>query len=294
MERMSENDILKLAADPIQWARWLNEHDFINIDYRYCTVCDHPLTLERCASASDGAHMRCTKYKCKTSQTIRTGSFFADYHFPISLVLRVLLFFLHSVPRVKTAALLGIDRHTVAKIFDAIQDRIADNVRRHPVVFPSKGIYEVDETPLEHVKLFDGSYAAIVWVGGILHRDTGRVVLFRLPDRSAPTLIDKIETYIPEGSLVCTDKWKSYKAITTKYIHYDVNHSKDEYVKDVDDPVYGRVTVTTNHLENMWHRYKSFLMNKQLRTMDRVLSGSTVFMYQNTARAMFDLVKMRK
>jgi transposase-like protein len=174
-----------------------------------------------------------------------------------------------------------------------MQARIEKNIHRYPVLFPSVGIYEVDETELTHIRLADGTYQEQLWVGGILHRATGRVVLFVLPDRSAPTLLHNIEHHIPAGSLVCTDECRSYRPMPSQYIHYSVNHSHGEYSKVVQDPAYGEVTVTTNHLESMWHRYRNFLANKQLHTMDRVLSGNSVFMFQHTVRNMFDLIKMK-
>jgi predicted double-glycine peptidase len=115
-----------------------------------------------------------------------------------------------------------------------------------------------------------------MWIGGILHRDSGRAVLFTLPDRSADSLLHHIKEHIPAGSLVCTDKGKGYTPMPPEYTHHRVNHSKKEYVKTVQDPTYGEVMVTTDHIEDLWRRYRNFLANKQLRTMDRVISGNMV------------------
>jgi IS1 family transposase len=116
--------------------------------------------------------------------------------------------------------------------------------------------------------------------------------LFLLPDRSASTLNGKVIKYIPAGSLVCTDDWPSYHSMPSHYIHRDVNHSNGEYSRVEEVPSFGEVTITTNHIENLWHRHRHFLANKQLRTMDRVVSGNDIFMYWHTSRDVFDLLKV--
>jgi hypothetical protein len=56
------------------------------------------------------------------------------------------------------ATILGLNRETVSKIYDAVQARIVDNIRTHLVRFSSVGIYEMDEACLKYVKLADGTY----------------------------------------------------------------------------------------------------------------------------------------
>jgi hypothetical protein len=68
---------------------------------------------------------------------------------------------------------LDLNRDTVAKIYDDIDSLIHTNISRQPIKFLKPGIYEADETYLEHVKLSDGSFEDLMWIGGILYRDSG-------------------------------------------------------------------------------------------------------------------------
>jgi hypothetical protein len=75
--------------------------------------------------------------------------------------------------RADCAFVLDLNRDTVANIYDDNDSLINTNILRHPIEFLK--LYEPDKTYLEHVKLDDGSFQDLMWIGGILHRE-GRVI----------------------------------------------------------------------------------------------------------------------
>lgn len=276
------------AEDPIAWAHWLQDRAFINIRDRFCTRCDRPLSLERCARCPDGTLLRCTHFRCHTSQSIRNGSFFERHRLPIHTVLSVLICFKDNSTQVACAELLGLDRGTVAQICDEIQARIEDNIRRHPVQFPSAGVYEAGEMVLQHVRSTDGSQLGTMNIGAIIHRKSDRVMLFVLPDGGAPTLLEAIERHVPAGSVVCTADWPPSRRMPPQYTHHNVNVTASEgegAERTVHDATYGEVGV--------WLRYRHFLAVKQLLSLGRVEGGSRAFMYLHTDRDMFDLIRTK-
>ena len=75
------------------------------------------------------------------------------------------------------------------------------------------------------------------WVVGI-YCNSDKVRFIRVKNRTTDVLMNLIKKYVKSGSLVWTDEWKSYKALTSHgYNHQCVNHSL-HYV----DPITGAHT----------------------------------------------------
>ena len=67
-------------------------------------------------------------------------------------------------------------------------------------------------------------------IGGILERVTGKVMPYRVEDRSATSLIPPILQHVPLGSWVYSDELASYHKLDEHpYVHFSVNHSHKEY-----------------------------------------------------------------
>ena len=95
---------------------------------------------------------------------------------------------------------------------------------------------------------------------------SGRCVLIEIPDRKAQTLKQKIKQYVQEGSLIFTDKLKSYQWLSGKnssFVHRCVNHSRGEFART--ETLFGKeVRVTTNAVEGLFGRLKKYFRQRGL------------------------------
>jgi len=147
--------------------------------------------------------------------------------------MKLMCCFVSDVKVSAAARLLNMRRGTVAEYYDNLRGEWYDNLNALPIVFDDVGEYEVDECVIKHVMNTRGKGHHIQWIGGILERATGRVLLYQVKDRSQQSLIPPILQNIPIGSWIYSDDWSSYGAIDKQpYMHFSVNHSKKEYCRE--------------------------------------------------------------
>ena len=111
-------------------------------------------------------------------------------------------------------------------------------------------IVEIGESKFGKRKYNRGRLVVGHWVFGKVERDTGRMVMLCVPDRSAATLIPLIQHYVLPGSIVYSDEWAAYNILahTPQYTHHTVNHSEN-FV----NPTTG---VHTQGIEGSWNIVK--------------------------------------
>jgi hypothetical protein len=228
-----------------------------------------------------------------TERNVRAGTFFESYHLPIHIIMRVILCNSINLDHVQCARLFDTNQDTVAKIYDEVDGLITANVLRYRVKFHHIGTYQMGLACIQNVILDDGVTHADIWIGGILHPDSGRIVLFELPDRSGPTMQAKIEELIPDGSILFTDTWPGYSIMSTRYYHFSVNHSEEEYVRKEYHPILGHLTVTTLDFEDFWCKLESGIANSDDRSMKRLRHLMNKVMFLSTERKVLDLIKMK-
>jgi hypothetical protein len=107
---------------------------------------------------------------------------------------------------INTANRIRVHRHSVGRVYKAMRARWREDLARDPISFTNGFEFEVDEVFLHHIRLDDGSHGT-QWIMGLLERATGKVIYFRIPDRSAMTLIPPVIVAVPNGSFVYTDDW---------------------------------------------------------------------------------------
>ena len=90
------------------------------------------------------------------------------------------------------------------------------------------------------------------WVFGGIERDSKKVFLEIVEDRSAATLVPIIKKWIKKGSIFYSDCWRAYSQLSNQgYQHLTVNHSK-QFV----NPENGCCTTT---IESTWRAVKPSL-----------------------------------
>src|SRR5262249_35105264 len=146
--------------------------------------------------------------------------------------MKLMCCFVSDVTPTAAARLLNINRNTVAEYYDNLRGEWFDYLQTNPISFTDGDEFEVDECLIKHVWSSRRRKHVVQWVGGILERETGKVLLYRVDDRSAASLIPPILTNIPSGCWVYSDELASYNAINRHaYVHFTVNHSHAEYAR---------------------------------------------------------------
>lgn len=71
-------------------------------------------------------------------------------------------------------------------------------------------IVEIDEAKLGKKKYNKGRVLRGQWIFGGIERDSGKLFILPISDRSTDTLIPLTTRYIKPGSIIHTDCWKAY------------------------------------------------------------------------------------
>ena len=88
------------------------------------------------------------------------------------------------------------------------------------------------------------------WVFGMVEQDTGRSLVFRVPDRQRETLVTRlVRECVEPGTVIISDKFLPYFNLNdVGYIHLMVNHSEN-----IVDPY---TEVHSNTIEGLWSQVK--------------------------------------
>ena len=147
-------------------------------------------------------------------------------------VKKILEHFCVDIPAVKTAALLGYNRHTIDRYYRIFREHILEY--QHRTLMGFDGEVELDESYFgaRRVRGKRGRGAAgKTPVFGILKRG-GKVFLTVVKTCSKSEIMPIITGQILENSTVYTDGWSAYDGlIVNGYDHYRVFHSKNEFVR---------------------------------------------------------------
>ncbi|XP_032666839.1 uncharacterized protein LOC116842158 [Odontomachus brunneus] len=105
-------------------------------------------------------------------------------------------------------------------------------------------IVEIDEAKFGRRKYHRGRIIS-QWLFGAIERDTGRLFILPVNQRSSDVLIPIIRHRIAPGNIIHSDCWRAYNSLCNySYIHNKVNH-KENFV----DPQTG---VYTQNIERLW------------------------------------------
>ncbi|CAF3574980.1 unnamed protein product [Rotaria socialis] len=189
--------------------------------------------LGSCARASDEFVWRCGK--CKSTRTIRHGTFFSNSKLAIRQVLDLTYFWAES---------------TIVDWKNFSRDLCGEHFSRHPVVIGGPGhIVEIDESAWTKRKYNRGRLVSNQWVFVGIDRDTRECFAVLVDQRDAATLLPIIHQYIRAGTTIYSDQWAAYNGIANgpgpdRYNHQTVNHS----VNFVDPTT----STHTQNIENLW------------------------------------------
>lgn len=226
-------------------------------------------------------------WSCQSKVSIRENSFFSHGHLSIAVIMKIICCFAQDMPITSCSRLLNIRLGTIVDYYDNLRGEYMDYLSDHPIIFRDNGEYEVDEVLIKHVYNQRIEEYQQVWIGGILERATGKLILYRVNDRSRASLIAPIRRHVPIGSFIYTDEWSSYRALDNlQYNHFTVNHSAREYART--ENFGGDVlNVHINTLEGINRTIRQRLANKSRRNIIRLDLVLAEMMYRNSGRNLF-------
>lgn len=195
---------------------------------------------------------KCPVSSCRWSVSVRRHSFFATIKTPLNRYLQACQMWANGASQGSIRSSLKMSKSTVCNLFTYCREAVSDALDEEDLMIGGPGvIVEIDETQVGRRKHNVGRIVEGFWaVGGIERSDRKRAFIVEVTDRSAATLIQVIRTYVREVSIIYTDGWSGYNAITRclGFQHLTVNHSRN-FV----DPVTG---CHTNTKEGLWSGLK--------------------------------------
>jgi transposase-like protein len=115
-------------------------------------------------------------------------------------------------------------------------------------------IVEIDESKFGKRKYNKGKRVEGQWVFGGIERDSNKMFMVSVPNRTKETLFEILEKYVEKGTTIYSDCWSAYQTDELEkygWKHGTVNHSK--YFKDPETGVH------TNTIESNWRSTKASL-----------------------------------
>lgn len=279
--------IERKSRDPIAFAAWLADEGFIKSGDQ---------TRDRCGSGMafgesqhfrrDRVAVRCRNQRCRAYCSIRSESFFQPSPLSIKKQMQLLTLFAAEATVSSSARALGLGRQAVTNFFDNCRGVWSDFLTWDPVQFADCGEFEIDECFIKRVKDSEQDAFMDVWIAGILERSSGRVLLYRVADRTTQSLVPPILAAVPEGSLIYSDELKSYNELDKHtFEHYTVNHSRGEYQRTEHIGGGEVISVHINTLEGVWTTVRSrlrFRARRDLTRLDLILD-ELVYRHSNTS-----------
>jgi hypothetical protein len=285
------------SHDELEFVQWLDSQRFIDITNKKCPACNSTMVLgESTHFKGDGVCLRCTNAECNHRRSVRTGSFFSRSHFSLVTQMKLITLFAADSTVTSAAKSLGVSRRALTDYFDNCRGEYADALDPamgySPIVFNPDSEYELDECQIKRVTSPDG--VVCVNVAGIFERGTGKVLMYRVPDRSAESLLPPIWDHIPKGSRVYSDSWPVYVHADWAahgMSHWHVNHSAGEYARTetviLDGAHEEVINVHCNSLEGLWSHLKTRLACKSRRTIERMDLVLSEMMWRHCGLSLF-------
>ena len=251
-------DIGKLLLDKESLIQHLRKYKLLPSEFK-CEKCLISMTLRENSKTSDGYVFKCNT--CKSTKSIRTGSFFTRTKLSFENVYGVL--YLWSV---------GIQGHIIKEMMPSMRpntmydfmnfarDICCEVVDKNPVVFTNENEIQIEIQIDESIfgkrqKYHRGKTFGKQWVFGISQSSLHKCSLHIVEDRTQETLCGIIKRHVPTTGKVkiISDGWASYATLNEMgYEHSAVVH-KEEFVNSKGDH--------TNSIESVWSQMKLWIKN---------------------------------
>ncbi|XP_035220741.1 uncharacterized protein LOC118193724 [Stegodyphus dumicola] len=192
-----------------------------------CEKCKIPCGLVNQKKSSNGSIWRCKM--CRAEKSIRRGSWFACSKLNLQEIFFLTWELIKGTASSNIEEDFGFSSTTLADWRQFVNEQVLDYVELMSNKIGGEcKVVEVDESKFGKRKYNKGHYVEGQWVFGGVERDSGKVVLVAVHERSQETLIALIKQWIEPCTTIISDCWKGYNHdVLTKegFKHLTVNHS---------------------------------------------------------------------
>lgn len=231
-----------------------------------CRSCEGmpQLSYVKSKSSLDGYRWQCTR-PCTYTCTIRYGSYFQDSRYSFNEI----FLFLHKYIKGDTFSdisyELSKEPKSVSNLADLAREVICNFIHDNGQMIGGREadggrkIVEIDESQFFKRKYNQGRLVNGQWYVGGIERGTRNCFIVPVPNRNAQTMVSVISSYVNDGSLIITDKWRAYTRALSEMPqmkHSSVNYSLN--FVDPDNPM-----IHTQNIEGLWSRSKYFIRKKK-------------------------------
>ena len=255
---MNYADILDLVKDREYLHGWLwdkgilTSFEGISCDKEDC-VGQFVLRKDK-SRIHDGYRWKCNQKKCNRSINLRHKSWFSQSKLSMGDIIKLtyLWVYKHTNENIKHEVRLGSD-HTVVDWKNFCREVCTIIIESESEQIGGEGkTVEIDESKFGKRKFHRGRRVDGIWVFGGIERETNRVFMQTVENRSADTLVPIIVKYVAKNTTIMSDCWRAYSQLGNMgYQHMTVNHSK-EFVDS-------ETGACTNKIESTWRAVKASL-----------------------------------
>lgn len=267
--------------------RELQSHGFL----RRRVICSGCQSLISTLTVERGRHprFRCRSRSCnqRINRPLFENTIFSKTKISLELCLEVLYNFSCRRTVADTSETLNISKPTVISFYKLFRSSITLFLENYSQKLGGDSIIvHVDETPMTTRHGGTGRHSAsnTVWVVGGVDIHTRSCFLRFLPSRSRSDLFEFLNEWVLPGSIVHTDRHRSYDTLCSLgFTHFRVNHSTEFVAPD---------GTHTNWIEGMFG-----VLKKLARKYDSTWSGVTnlnLFLSEFCFRYSFDAWNRKK
>ena len=225
------DNVYKLCEDKFYLHSWLRSRGLIpDLCGAICPKCcsRHLQIIKDKSYPKDGLVWRCQKKHCQHKVSIHKGSWFEGSHLDIVQIIKLTYYWVYKCSEqfVKRELLLSSNT-TIVDWFNFAREVCVVLLEKDSVPIGEPGkVVEIKESKFGKRKYHKGRRVEGVWVFGGIERESKKLLVTTVTDRSSATLIPIIKKFILPGSKIISDCWKSYDCLSKEgYSHGTVNHS---------------------------------------------------------------------
>ncbi|XP_071635498.1 uncharacterized protein [Temnothorax longispinosus] len=266
---MRLHEFLAVTHDREKLINYLIEHHLINKEIQ-CPKCNNKLIIDtsnvrfRCRKThyEKNSSKKYVKKQCQFQTSAKCDTWFSKSKLSLETACRLTAYFIMLRPprhRFLCTELQLSDHSVVDWISFCREVCIYWAEKNSTKLGGFNKIVEIDEAKIGKRKYNRGRIIEGKWIFGGYERDSTKIFLVAVSDRTEKTLLEIIKEWILPGTTIMSDCWKSYNCLNNEgFQHLTVNHSMN-FV----DPDTG---AHTQHIERVWREVRANIPRYGTRT----------------------------
>ncbi|KYN22649.1 hypothetical protein ALC57_04950 [Trachymyrmex cornetzi] len=229
---MKLHEFLALTYDRERLIQFLIKTNLI-LSEMQCPKCNSKLIIDKntllfhcyIVYYEKNKHKKRIKTKCNFKTSAKIDTWFTKSKLSLEIICRLTAYFIMLRPPRQEFLCTELELSDKS-VVDWISFCREVSRRNSTKLGGPNSIVEIDEAKIGKRKYNRGRIIDGKWIFGGYERDTGKIFLVPVANRTEETLLQVIEEWILPGTTIMSDCWKSYKNLNSKnFQHLTVNHS---------------------------------------------------------------------